>query len=359
MINKIIKSAEQDKTTSNQEAAIEELDSGTSVLQFKVQLKHAGSPVWRRIQIPDNWTFAGLHAVIQAVYEWQNLHPHNFVFGNKIRIESAKELEILTDTNPDVEMKSEDMTEVAEIFAEYDRGIYTYDFNENWEHDVIFEHVLPSERSVIYPRCIKAKGAAPSDDSFELVEPDLDEINIRLALLVPRSRLFQYMNPYEWRLRSCLTRQKMLNLRAIGRFQKTQNWSKMNKDSLIDRLKKDIVDSIKDFMQPDDNGQVGDLQLMAYLLATHKPELPFEAERYQACFKSGQKIGSMIQELNNRGYLFELGGLDFNQLPAAIRKSPEDFYPVLVMPIEIKRECLRVINDNGTESTYRKKVCIN
>jgi hypothetical protein len=133
------------------------------------------------------------------------------------------------------------------------------------------------------------------------------------------------MNPYEWRLRSCLTRQKMLNLRAIGRSQKTQNWSKMNKDSLIDRLKKDIVDSIKDFMQADDNGQVGDLQLMAYLLANHKPELPFEAERYQACFKSGQKIGSMIQELNIRGYLFELGGLDFNQLPAAIRRAPRIF----------------------------------
>lgn len=359
MINKIMQSAEQDKTKRIQEAAIEELDNGTSVLQFKVQLKHAGSPVWRRIQIPDNWSFAGLHAVIQAVFEWQDLSPHNFVFGSKIRIESAKELEILTDTNPGVEMKSEDMTEVSELFSEYDQGIYTYDFNENWEHDVIFEHVLPRERSVVYPRCTKAKGAAPSDNSYEPVEPDMDRINIRLALLVPRSRLFQYMNPYEWRLGSCLSRQKMLSLRAIGRFQKTHNWSKMNKDRLIDSLEQDIVGSVGEFMRIGEDGHVDDLQLLAYLLANHKPELPFETEMYQVCFDSDRGFGTMIQELKTRGYLFELADLDSNQLPAAIRKSPNDFHPVLVMPIEIKRECLRVISDNGTEIIYRKRVCIN
>ncbi|NLW11392.1 MAG: plasmid pRiA4b ORF-3 family protein, partial [Clostridiaceae bacterium] len=325
MIKKILQSAEQRKSIKNQTAAIEELDNNTSVLQFKVQLKHTGSPVWRRILIPDNWSFAGLHAVIQAAFEWRDLRPHNFVFGGKVRIESAKELEILTDTNPDIEMKSEDMTEVAEVFAVYDRGIYTYDFNENWEHDVIFERVLPLEKSVIYPCCIKAKGAAPSDDSFEPIEPDIVQINIRLALLVPRSRHFQYMNPYEWRLGSCLTRQRMLSLRAIGRFHKTRNWSKMNKDELINSLKSDIISSVAEFVQLDEKNEVSDIQLLAYLLANHKTELPFETESYQACFKTNRDIGKMIDKLKKRGMIFELVDLDRNQLPAAIRKNPDDF----------------------------------
>lgn len=358
MINKIMQSAEQEKSAKNMENIIEDFNNGTAVLQFKVQLKHTGHPVWRRVLIPDNWSVAGLHAAIQAAFEWQDLRPHNFVFGGKVRIESAKELEILTDTNPDIEIKSEDMTEITEIFSIYDRGIYTYDFNENWEHDVIFERVLPREMSVVYPCCIKVKGAAPSDSSFEPVEPDIDEINIRLALLVPKSRLFQYMNPYEWRLGSCLTRQKMLTLRAIGRYHKTHNWSKMNKNELINSLKSDIMKSIAEFVHLDENDQVDDLQLLAYLLSNHKTELPFETEMYQGCFNKGHNIGSMINELKVRGMVFELADLDSNQLPAAIRKNPDDFHPVLVMPIEIKREFLRVISENATENIYRKKICV-
>ncbi|NLW10586.1 MAG: hypothetical protein GX028_01040, partial [Clostridiaceae bacterium] len=156
----------------------------------------------------------------------------------------------------------------------------------------------------------------------------------------------------------CLTRQRMLSLRSIGRFHKTKNWSKMNKDELINSLKSDIINSVAEFIHLDEKNEVSDLQLLAYLLANHKTELPFETESYQACFKTNCNIGKMIDKLKRRGMIFELVDLDRNQLPAAIRKNPDDFYPVLVMPIEIKRECQRVINLDGAESAYKSRICI-
>lgn len=333
------------------------VNTGVSVLQFKIQLRHTPAPVWRRVLVPDDWSFAGLHAVIQAAFEWDDKNPHNFVFGGKVRIESQNELEMMSDTKNNVELRSEQMARLTDIFSQFERGVYTYDFEENWEHDVVFERVLPKEPTVIYPCCIKARGSAPADESFELIEPDLDEINIRLALLLPEYRRYQYTNPYEWRLYSCLTRQKMLVLRAVGRLHKTRNWSRLNKEDLITSLTADIIASVYDFMHVEENESISDHQLLCYLIANHESDIPFELERYQECLKNREDIIKIVDELKVRGYVYELADLDRKQMPVPMRQTPEDFYPVLVMPAEVRQRCLQVIEDEDSETRFRKAVC--
>lgn len=46
------------------------------------------------------------------------------------------------------------------------QGIYTYDFGDNWEHDIVLEKILPPEEGVLYPRCITAvrRGKTIADD---------------------------------------------------------------------------------------------------------------------------------------------------------------------------------------------------
>jgi hypothetical protein len=41
---------------------------------------------------------------------------------------------------------------------------YTYDFGDDWRHDIVVEKVLERERAVTYPRCTGGRRAAPPDD---------------------------------------------------------------------------------------------------------------------------------------------------------------------------------------------------
>ncbi|WP_102346131.1 IS1096 element passenger TnpR family protein [Bacillus sp. Marseille-P3661] len=48
---------------------------------------------------------------------------------------------------------------------EKDRVLYTYDYGDNWEHDIVLEKILPEEPVTYYPRCTKAMRAVPEEDS--------------------------------------------------------------------------------------------------------------------------------------------------------------------------------------------------
>jgi hypothetical protein len=41
---------------------------------------------------------------------------------------------------------------------------YTYDFGDDWEHDVVVEKVLNRDSTLSYPRCTGGRGAAPPED---------------------------------------------------------------------------------------------------------------------------------------------------------------------------------------------------
>lgn len=37
------------------------------------------------------------------------------------------------------------------------RYSYTYDFGDNWEHRILLEKILPRDKTVRYPICLKGK----------------------------------------------------------------------------------------------------------------------------------------------------------------------------------------------------------
>ena len=41
---------------------------------------------------------------------------------------------------------------------------YTYDFGDDWRHEVLVEKVLPREAGKAYPACIDGKRACPPED---------------------------------------------------------------------------------------------------------------------------------------------------------------------------------------------------
>jgi hypothetical protein len=54
------------------------------VFQFRLSLAKVRPTVWRRIQVPADYTLARLHGVIQAVMDWQDYHLHEFTVGGRL-----------------------------------------------------------------------------------------------------------------------------------------------------------------------------------------------------------------------------------------------------------------------------------
>ena len=134
------------------------------VYQFKITLKGTKPPIWRRIQVPEMYTFWDLHVAIQDAMGWEDYHLHEFVFtlpimNIKVRIGIPMKDDFDETILPDWDQK------IADYFSsETPKAEYTYDFGDGWQHDIILEKILPRETGVIYPRCVDGKRACPPED---------------------------------------------------------------------------------------------------------------------------------------------------------------------------------------------------
>ena len=45
-----------------------------------------------------------------------------------------------------------------------DRALYTYDYGDDWQHDVLFEGTYPKEPGKKYPVCLAGELAGPPED---------------------------------------------------------------------------------------------------------------------------------------------------------------------------------------------------
>src|SRR5689334_4182350 len=48
------------------------------IYQFKISLYDITPPIWRRIQVPESYTFWDLHVAIQDAMGWYDCHLHQF-----------------------------------------------------------------------------------------------------------------------------------------------------------------------------------------------------------------------------------------------------------------------------------------
>jgi len=159
-------------------------DKPAPVYQLKVGLRGTKPPIWRRLEVPADISLARLHTVIQVAFGWDDSHMHAFEtpYGNF----GVADAELGHRAEAPVTLE-----QVAP--AANSRLRYTYDFGDDWEHDVVVEKVLDRRGTAEYPRCTGGRRAAPPDDCggvwgyAELVEvlgdPDHPEHEDRLEWL--------------------------------------------------------------------------------------------------------------------------------------------------------------------------------
>lgn len=141
-----------------------------NVFQFKITLLHTKPPVWRRILVPESYTFYDLHVAIQNVMGWADYHLHRFEKRNSKN--RPWDYSVLIDCPYGVEEWGEEEntrytteTPITEFFEKPGgKMIYTYDFGDNWDHEVLLEKILPKEKGIKYPVCSAGKLACPPED---------------------------------------------------------------------------------------------------------------------------------------------------------------------------------------------------
>jgi hypothetical protein len=131
------------------------------VLQFCIGLLGIEPPIWRRIQVPEDYTFWDLHVAIQDAMGWTDSHLHAFrVVGleGDIGVPDKDKID-LPATKPGWKILIRDMFSDGRPLAAYE-----YDFGDSWVHEVPFERALPAKKGAKYPRCLDGARRCPPED---------------------------------------------------------------------------------------------------------------------------------------------------------------------------------------------------
>jgi hypothetical protein len=141
--------------------------SRSPILQFRIELLGIQPLIWRRIQVPGDYTFWDLHVAIQSAFAWNDSHLHEFKVttrnGNRICFGLPVEGDF--DRGPDGALLEDWRYRVADyLHAEGQRIEYLYDFGDNWDHVVVFEEALTKAPGKTYPRCTAGERSGPPDD---------------------------------------------------------------------------------------------------------------------------------------------------------------------------------------------------
>lgn len=178
LVSKMIQSDAQNKGFYPKEKMLESLAKITDakdvtqimdveLYELNIQLALDGHEIWRRVQIPANYSFRSLHNVIQIVFDWQNYHLHEFSVERK----DNKNLKIVMDDDPETmefadfsrdEIVQERFVSLTEIFSQHPEVIYEYDFGDSWKHIITLEKSITATSP--QAKLIEGKGERPPED---------------------------------------------------------------------------------------------------------------------------------------------------------------------------------------------------
>lgn len=118
----------------------------------------------RSIIVPADMSFIDFHKVVQRIFEWRNYHLYDFTVydqeSGKSKIRLVLNEENLGYDNSAVVMKD---YKLEDVLIENKKMVYTYDFGDNWEHDVELIQLI-EEYDGELPYLLEAKGQTPPED---------------------------------------------------------------------------------------------------------------------------------------------------------------------------------------------------
>lgn len=126
-----------------------------TIHRIKITLRGSKPPIWRRLEFPSTGSLRLLHESIQESFGWEDYHL--WVFDTAFGEYGVPD--------PDLGHRgaaTKKLTAVAPAVGEKLR--YTYDFGDNWVHEILVEEILDAQPGVAYPRCVAGRRACPPED---------------------------------------------------------------------------------------------------------------------------------------------------------------------------------------------------
>ncbi len=142
--------------------------------RLTVSLARMVPPTRRQVEVWSDLTLAGLHEVIQVLFDWDGDHLYEFVVGRR-RYADPSWLDACED----------DDVPLAEVAGRAGKVIgYTYDLGACWEHRIVVDAVEPAHAGARSARCVAGVGPHPAEyDHDRPRRLDLDALNRQLAKL--------------------------------------------------------------------------------------------------------------------------------------------------------------------------------
>ncbi|WP_127354073.1 plasmid pRiA4b ORF-3 family protein [Actinacidiphila soli] len=127
--------------------------------QLKITLRDTSPPIWRRVTLPADTSLGRLHDIIQTCFGWHDSHLHSFTEPGSGHQFVDFDSPLDRDPSRDVD---EDSASVAEVLP-YDGGRlqYTYDFGDDWRHQITLEKTLPAAAADRRVHCTGGRRAMP------------------------------------------------------------------------------------------------------------------------------------------------------------------------------------------------------
>ncbi|OQY09173.1 MAG: hypothetical protein B6I30_10185 [Desulfobacteraceae bacterium 4572_187] len=134
------------------------------VYQFKITLLDSNPVIWRKIAVPETYTFWDLHVAIQDAMGWEDCHLHEYKIRNPL---NNIECEI---GYPDDEYRAGEVLKgweqpIKKFFTEKNnKALYQYDFGDDWHHEIKLEKITDKIEGKKYPLCLAGERACPPED---------------------------------------------------------------------------------------------------------------------------------------------------------------------------------------------------
>lgn len=131
------------------------------LLHFRIQIANiVKPPVWRKLLVPDSFSFHRFHHVIQAAFGWEDCHLYQF---SEKGHGSPWAISVPFEDDDWMEVKNSRKIKLKDVFnAKGQNLIYIYDFGDDWMHKITVEEI--TEGNPQKADCIAGKGACPPED---------------------------------------------------------------------------------------------------------------------------------------------------------------------------------------------------
>ena len=129
---------------------------GPGVHTLRIELLDVSPMVWRRFLVPSDTKLPKFNRMLEAVMGWEGYHLHMFEVAD-LRIGQPDDFS--ADIIDERHLTLEQLLPRAGSQLQW-----SYDFGDNWRHDVVVDAIEAPSPDVRYPMCTAGGQACPPED---------------------------------------------------------------------------------------------------------------------------------------------------------------------------------------------------